>query len=112
MSIASQAKHSAILYLAMSVGIRWGYNVLYLLYKGFTPMQHAILHMICCVVSLALAFMAVQLFRKSSPSGSNLGCVFVVLLLLNFAFAVGSIFAALIHLFGANGGELESIWLM
>ncbi len=112
MSVASQAKNSSILYLALSFVIRWGYNVLFLLYKGFTPMEHAILHMVFSVISLALAFMAVQLFRKSTPSGSNLGCFFLVLLLLNFVMAVGSIFAALIHLFGANGGELETIWLM
>lgn len=75
-------------------------------------MQHAILHMVFAVISLVLAFMAVQLFRKSTPSGSNLGCFFLVLLLLNFVFALGSVFAALIHLFSANGGEIETIWLM
>lgn len=75
-------------------------------------MEHAILHMVFSLISLGLAFMAVQLFRKSAPSGSNLGCFFVILLLLNFVMALGSVFAALIHLFGANGGELETIWLM
>lgn len=112
MSIAQQARSSSILYLALSVVIRWGYNVLFLLYKGFTPMQHAVLHMICALIGLALGFMAIQLFRKSAPSGSSLGCFFLILLLVNFVFAVGSVFAALVHLFGANGGELESIWLM
>ena len=75
-------------------------------------MEHAILHMVAALLSFALAFMSIQLFRKSTPSGSNLGCFFLILLLANFVFAVGSIFAALVHLFGANGGELESIWLM
>jgi hypothetical protein len=112
MSIAQQAKNSSILYLALSVVLRWGYNVLFLLYKGFSPMEHAILHMVFSVISLGLGFMAIQLFRKSAPSGSNLGCFFLILLLVNFVMAVGSIFAALIHLFGANGGELESIWLL
>jgi hypothetical protein len=112
MSLAQQAKHSSIWYLALSFSLRWGYNLLFLLYKGFTPMQHAILHMVFSIISLVLAFMAIQLFRKSTPSGSNLGCFYLVLLLLNFVFALGSVFAALIHLFGANGGEIESIWLM
>lgn len=112
MSVAQQAKHSSIWFLLLSFGLRWGYNLLYLLYKGFTPMQHAILHMVFAVISLVLAFMSVQLFRKSTPSGSNLGCFFLVLLLLNFVFALGSVFAALIHLFSANGGEIETIWLM
>jgi hypothetical protein len=112
MSLAQQAKNSSMLYLVLSVVVRWGYNALFLLYKGFTPMQHAVLHMICALIGLALAFMAIQLFRKSAPSGSNLGCLFLALLLVNFVFAVGSVFAALIHLFGANGGEMESIWLM
>lgn len=111
-SLAQQAKNSSILYLVLSVVIRWGYNVLFLLYKGFTPMQHAVLHMICALIGLALAFMAIQLFRKSTPSGSNLGCLFLAVLLVNFVFAVGAVFAALIHLFGADGGEIESIWLM
>jgi fatty acid desaturase len=111
-SLAQQAKHSSIWFLALSFGLRWGYNVLYILYKGFSPMEHAILHMVFALISLVLGFMAIQLFRKSTPSGSNLGCFFLVLLLLNFVFAVGSVFAALIHLFSANGGEIESIWLM
>lgn len=112
MSVARQARNNSIYYLALSLALRWGYNALFLLYKGFTPMQHAILHMVFSLVSLGLAFMAIQLFRKSTPSGSNLGCFFLVLLLLNFVFALGSVFAALIHLFGANGGQIESIWLM
>ncbi len=112
MSLAKQAKLSSLWFLVLSFVLRWGYNVLFLLYKGFTPMQNAILHMVFAVISLVLAFMAVQLFRKSTPSGSNLGCFFIVLLLLNFVFALGSVFAALIHLFSANGGEIETIWLM
>ncbi len=112
MNLADRAKHNAIYYLVLSVVLRWGYNIFYMLYKGISPMEHAILHMIFAVISLALAWMAIQLFRKSAPSGSNLGCVFLVLLIGNFLTSVGAIFAALIHIFGANGGELETIWLM
>ncbi|HTF06140.1 MAG TPA: hypothetical protein VK826_19050 [Bacteroidia bacterium] len=112
MRLADKAKYNAIYYLVLSIGLAWGYNVLYLLYKGFSPLESAILHMLCSLISVTLAWMAIQLFRKSSPSGSNLGCVFLVLVILNFVRAVISIFAALIHLFGANGGQLESIWLM
>lgn len=112
MKLADQAKYNAIYFLLLSFGLRWGFNVMYLLYKGFSPMEYAILHMVFSIISLVLAWMSIQLFRKSTPSGSNLGCVFVVLLIVNFVLAIGSIFAALIHLFGANGGELEAIWLM
>lgn len=75
-------------------------------------MQYAILHMVFSVISAGLGYMAIQLFRKSAPSGSNMGCLFVVLLIVNFLMAIGSIFGALIHIFGVNGGELDSIWLM
>jgi hypothetical protein len=112
MSVAKQAKSSSMLYLLLSFVIRWGYNALFLLYHGFKPMENAVLHMVFSLLSLGLAFMAVQLFRKSTPSGSNLGCVYVILLLVNFAMALGAVFAALIHLFAANGGEIEKIWLM
>jgi len=112
MSVAAQAKNTSLIFLLISFFIRWGYNGMFLLYHGFKPMESAILHMVFSVISFVLAFMAVQLFRKSKPSGSNLGCIYVILLLVNFAMALGSIFAALIHLFAANGGEIEKIWLM
>ncbi len=112
MSLAQQAKNSSILYLTLSFVLRWGYNVAFLLIHVFTPMQSAILHMVFAIISLGLGFMAIQLFRKSTPSGSNLGCFYLLILLLNFVFCVGAVFAALIHLFAANGGEIESIWLM
>jgi len=112
MRLADRAKYNAVYYLILSVVLRWGYNFFYVLYKGFSPMQSAILHMFFALISVALAWMAIQLYRKSSPSGSNLGCVFLLLLIVNFVMAVGAVFAALIHIFGANGGELENIWLL
>lgn len=112
MSVAEKSKYNAIYFLMLSFLTRWGFNVLYMVYKGFSPNEYAILHMVFALISLALAWMSIQLFRKSSPSGSNMGCVFLVIIIANFIMAIGSVFAALVHIFGANGGELESIWLM
>lgn len=112
MKLAQQAKNNAIYFLLLSFLLRWGFNILFLLYKGFSPLEYGILHMVFSLISVVLGWMAIQLFRRSTPSGSNLGCVFLLLLILNFIMALGSVFAALIHLFAANGGELESIWLM
>jgi hypothetical protein len=112
MSIAQQAKNNSILFLLVSFVLRWGYNATFLFLHVFTPMQSAILHIVFAVISAILGFLAIQLFRKSTPSGSNLGCFFLVLLLLNFLFAIGAMFGGLVHLFSANGGEIETIWLM
>lgn len=112
MRISEQAKYNSIYFLLTSFLLRWGFNLVYILYRGFSPMEYAILHMVAAVISLGLGYLAISLFRKSTPSGSNLGCTYLILLILNFIFAIGSVFAALVHLFGVNGGELESIWLM
>lgn len=75
-------------------------------------MESAVLHMFFSLIAVVLAWMSIQLYRKSTPSGSNLGCVFLAVIIINFILSVGAIFAAMIHLFGANGGEIESIWLL
>ena len=112
MRLSEKARLNSVYFLLLSFLLRWGFNVLFLLYKGFSAMEYAILHMVIALISLGLGYMAIQLFRKSTPSGSNLGCFFLILLIANFVMAVGSVFAALVHLFGADGGQLESIWLM
>lgn len=112
MRLTDRAKYNAIYYLLLSVVIRWGYNIFFVLYHGLSPMENAILHMFFALIATVLAWMSIQLYRKSAPSGSNLGCGFLAILIINFITSIGAVFAAMIHLFAANGGQIENIWLM
>jgi hypothetical protein len=111
MQFKDKVKLNSIVYLFLSIVIRWLYNLLALFYHGFTSNQKVILHLVLAVVSLVFGWLALQLFRRSSPSGSNLGCFYLIFLLLNLVGGVGALFYTLVQFFGVQGGS-ETLWLL
>ncbi|MDQ3110021.1 MAG: hypothetical protein M3R17_09010 [Bacteroidota bacterium] len=111
MQFKDKVKLNSILYLFLSITIRWLYNLLVLFYHGFSGDQKVILHLVLAVVSLVLGWLALQLFRRSSPSGSNLGCFYLIFLILNLVGGVGALFYTMVQFFGAQGGS-ETLWLL
>jgi hypothetical protein len=111
MQFKDKVKLNSIVYLILSIVIRWLYNLLALVYHGFTGDQKVILHLVLAVVSLVLGWLALQLFRRSSPSGSNIGCFYLIFLLLNLVGGVGALFFTMVQFFGAQGGS-ETLWLL
>jgi hypothetical protein len=111
MRFNEKLKANSVYYFIFSIVIRWLYNLLAFLYHHFTPNQRVILHLLLAAVSLVLGWLALQLYRKSSPTGSNLGCVYLVLLLLNLIGGVGALFFTLVQFFGEQDGS-ETIWLL
>jgi hypothetical protein len=111
MQIKKKLKANSVIYLFSSILIRWLYNLAIWFYHGFTGNEKVILHLLLAVVSLVLGWLALQLFRRSSPSGSNLGCFYLIFLLLNLVGGVGALFYTMVQFFGAQGGA-ETLWLM
>ena len=111
MRFKDQVKLNSVVYLVLSIIIRWLYNLVVFFYHGFGHNQKAVLHLLLAVVSLILGWLALQLFRRSSPSGSNLGCFYLIFLLLNLVGGVGALFFTLVQFFSEQGGA-ETLWLM
>jgi hypothetical protein len=111
MGFKDKVKANSIYYFFLSIIIRWLYNLLVIFYHGFTGNQKVILHLLLAMVSLVLGWLALQLFRRSSPSGSNLGCLYLILLLVNLVGGVGALFYTMVQFFGAQGGS-ETLWLL
>jgi hypothetical protein len=111
MQLKEKLKANSVFYLFLSIIIRWVYNLSIWFYHGFTGNQRVILHLLLAAVSLVLGWLALQLFRKSSPTGSNLGCFYLIFLLLNLIGGVGALFFTLVQFFGEQGGA-ETLWLM
>lgn len=101
---------NSVTYFVLSVLIRWVYNLVIFLHRGFTVTERGILHLLLAAVSVLFAWFALQLFRKSTPSGSNLGCFYLILLVLNFIGGLGAVFFAMVKFFSEEGGA-ETLWL-
>lgn len=102
---------NSVTYFVLSLLIRWVYNLAVLFYHGFTVTERGILHLLLASVSVLFGWFALQLFRKSAPSGSNLGCFYLVLLQLNFIGSIVAIFFAMVKFFSEEGGA-ETLWLV
>ncbi|CAN5321876.1 hypothetical protein BH09BAC5_BH09BAC5_25810 [soil metagenome] len=111
MQFKNKVKLNAVYYFIFSILIRWLYNLLVVFYHGFTENQRLVLHILLAVVSLIFGWLALQLFKRSSPSGSNLGCIFLILLYLNLVGGAGALFYTMVQFFGAQGGS-ETLWLL
>lgn len=111
MQFKEKVKANSVFYLFLSVIIRWVYNLSIWFYHGFSENEKVILHLLLALVSLLLGWLALQLFRKSSPTGSNLGCIYLVFLVLNLIGGVGALFYTMVQFFGAQGGA-ETLWLL
>jgi hypothetical protein len=111
MNFKDKVKVNSIVYLFISLIIRWLYNLSAFFYHGFSGNERVILHLLLAVVSLVFGWLALQLFRRSNPSGSNLGCFYLVFLILNLVGGVGALFFALVQFFSEQGGA-ETLWLL
>ncbi|MCE2773671.1 MAG: hypothetical protein LW750_09570 [Bacteroidetes bacterium] len=106
---------SSVQYVIGSVFLRFSYIGIAYFFRSFSSLEKAILHVILAVASLLLAWFALQTFRRSSPSGSALGCTYLVLLVINAIGALGAFFFALVHLFNAATSSTEgsgTLWLL
>ncbi|MCX6312281.1 MAG: hypothetical protein NT084_11685 [Bacteroidetes bacterium] len=111
MNFKDKIKFNSIAYFVLSIVIRWLYNVVVWIYHGFSGNERVILHLLLAAASLVLGWFALQLFRRSSPSGSNLGCLYLACLILNLVGGVGALFYTLVQFFGEQGGA-ETLWLL
>jgi hypothetical protein len=111
MRFKDTVKLNSVAYFIISIVIRWLYNLIAFFYHGFGHNQKAILHLLLAMTSLVFGWLALQLFRKSSPSGSNAGCFYLILLLLNLVGGVGALFFTLVQFFSEQGGS-ETLWLL
>lgn len=112
MRITDRLKLNSVVYLAASLIIRWSYLIIAYVVRVFSGMERAWLHLVLALASLVFAWIALQLYRKSSPTGSNLGCFYLVLLVINFIGSIGAVFYALVHLFNSDGQQVETFWLL
>jgi hypothetical protein len=112
MRLTDRLRFSSITYFVLSILIRWLYNLIALFVHGFTDVQRTILHLLLAVVSLVLGWFALQLYRKAQPTGSNLGCFYLVLLLLNLIGGAGALFFSVVQFFSEEGNSSETIWLL
>jgi hypothetical protein len=103
-------RRNSLIYFFLSLSFRWLYNLLVWFYHGFSITERGVIHMLMAIVSLLLAWFALQLYRKSSPTGSSLGCLYLIFLVLNFLFSLVAIFFALVKFFSEEGGA-ETLWL-
>ena len=111
MQHTEKLKANSVFYFIFSIVIRWFYNLFVWFYNGFNANEKVIIHLLLAVVSLVLGWLALQLFRKGSPTGSNLGCIYLVLLILNLVGGVGALFFTMVQFFGEQGGA-ETLWLL
>jgi hypothetical protein len=103
---------NSVTYLVASFLIRWVYNLSVLLYHGFTDVQKAVLHLVLALGSVVLGWIALQLYRKAKPTGSNLGCLYLVLLLVNIIGGLGALFFSMVQFFNEDGNSEETLWLL
>ena len=111
MQIREKMRFSSLTYFISSIVVRWIYNAAVLLYHNFSVREKMTLHLILAMVSLLLGWLAFQLYRKAKPTGSNLGCFYLVLLFVNLLGGLGALFFALVQFFSAEGGS-ETLWLL
>ncbi|MBI3511216.1 MAG: hypothetical protein HY064_11175 [Bacteroidetes bacterium] len=111
MSQGESTRVSAVYFFIFSIVIRWFYNAFVWFHHGFSGTQKVVLHLLLAAASVILGWMALQLFKKSRPSGSNLGCLFMSFLYLNVLGGIGAFFFALVQFFAQQGGS-ETLWLL
>lgn len=111
MLYTDKIKINSIVYFLISLFVRWFYNLIILFYHGFTGNEKLILHLILAVASLVFGWLALQLFRRSNSSGSNLGCTYLFLLVLNIIGGIGALFFCMVQFFSDQGGA-ETLWLL
>jgi len=93
-----QLRLNSLAYLGLSVLLHVLNQVFSRLHL-FSPLQQAILSLLLVGGVIVLGWMALQLFRKGEPTGSNLGCIYLVLLLGNLLLGAVALFFTLVYFF-------------
>lgn len=112
MQTTHKLRTNSIVYFITSLLLRFSYVGIFLLVRGLSPVQHVVIHLVLAIASLAMGFMALWIFNRAKTRGSNAGCLYLILLLLNIVGGMGAVFFALVHLFHqqGSGGEVM-LWV-
>src|SRR6478735_9114558 len=97
-------RKNAVWYFIFSFLVRFSYNIIFWTHPPFTPTQRAFIHFLLAILSALFAWLALRLFKRSNPPGTNPGCFFLGLLYLNIVASFIAIFLALTGFFAIEGG--------
>ncbi|TND08042.1 MAG: hypothetical protein FD123_2596 [Bacteroidetes bacterium] len=93
-----QLRQYSILFLVLSACLQV-FNRLLLSLHLFGTGQRAWLALLLVLASLVMGWLALQTYRKASPTGSNLGCIYLAVLVLNIVAGVIFLFVTLAYFF-------------
>jgi hypothetical protein len=112
MQQTQKLRTNSIVYFLLSLLFRFSYFGIFLFVSGLSGSQHVILHLLLAIASLVMGFMALRIFNRAKTSGSNGGCLYLILLMLNIVGGIGAVFFALVHLFHQQGSDGEiMLWI-
>lgn len=93
-----QLRYNSIWFLLLSWGMMAA-NRSFLAMRLFSEGQRAWLVLLLGFAALLLAALSLQSYRKAAPTGSNLGCIYLVVLLLTIIAGVLVLFFSLAYFF-------------
>jgi hypothetical protein len=105
-------RRSAVWYFLLSFVVRFSYNIIVFAHLPFSAVQRAFLHFLLAILSALFAWLALRLYKRSTPPGTNAGCLFVGMLYLNIVASFIAIFFALVGFFAIGAGDPETLWLL
>jgi ABC-type uncharacterized transport system permease subunit len=112
MSDTQKLRSNSLFYFFLSLLFRFSYFGIFLFVKGLSGTQHVVLHLLLALASLIMGFLALRIYNKTVTRGTNAGCLYHILLLLNIVGGIGAVFFALVHLFHQQGSDGEiMLWI-
>lgn len=96
-----QLRSNSLLYLGLAIAMLVVYRLMFA-FSWFSDMQRVVAGFVLTCGALLLGWMAFMLFRKGVPTGSNLGCMYLVLLLATLIASAVGIFLTLTFYFSLD----------
>lgn len=93
-----QLRTNSLLYLILAIIMLVVYRLMFV-YEWFTDIQRVVAGFVLTGGAMLLGWMAFMLFKKGVPTGSNLGCIYLVLLLVTLILSAVGIFLTLTYYF-------------
>lgn len=93
-----QLRSNSVTFLGISIFLEIFCRMLFF-FGWFTQWQRLALSMVLSLGALVLGWMAFRLFWKGIPTGSNLGCYYIVFLVLNLIAGIINFFFTLTFFF-------------
>ena len=93
-----QLRINSLIYLGLAIVLLVFYRIMFV-YGWFSDSQRSIAAFVLSAGALVLSWMALQLFKKGVPTGSNLGCIYLVLVVLTLILSAVALFFALTFYF-------------